>query len=163
LLVAWGDRFYSKLQPKVEQRLGEQVEVLGVGSRCGAMNAVIAGTALRGAESVVGSPIIAGAKVPAGRLGTSAGGKDVRLPMSFVVALTPTSVHVLKWRKTWLGTKVKKELGAIPRDGLQLEVSDHGVVKRFVLAHPDGVALAFEMTRMKWTTSFAEQMTAALA
>jgi hypothetical protein len=32
-----------------------------------------------------------------------------------------------------------------------------------VLAHPDGVALAFEMTRMKWTTSFAEQMTAALA
>lgn len=160
--MAWGDRFYAKLQQKVEQRLGEQVEAIGVGSRCGSMNALIAGTALRGAETVMGSPIIAGAKAPGGRLRTPDAAKGVRLPMSFVVALTPTALHVFKWRKTWFGTKVKKELGVIPREGLQLEISDRGVVKRFTLTHPDGAALAFEMTRMKWTTGFADQLTAAL-
>jgi len=161
--VAWGDRFYSKLQTKVEQRVGEQVDVIGVGSRCGSMNALIAGTALRGVESVMGSPIVAGSKAPSGRVQTAQGGKGVRLPMSFIVALTPTSLHIFKWRKTWFGSRVKKELGVIPREGLQLEVSDHGVVKRFVLSHPDGSAFAFEMTRVKWTTGFADRLAAALA
>jgi hypothetical protein len=161
--MAWGDRFYSKLTAKVEQRLGEPVDVIGIGSRCGSMNALIAGTALRGVESAMGSPIVAGAKAPGGRLQTTESGKGARLPMSFLVALTPTGMHVFKWRKTWFGTRVKKELGVIPRDGLQLQVSDRGAVKRFELAHPDGSALAFEMTRVKWTTRFADELTAALA
>jgi hypothetical protein len=161
--VAWGDRFYAKLQQKVEQRVGEPVDVIGVGSRCGSMNALIAGTALRGAETLMGSPIVAGSAAPRGRMRAAEGGKGVRLPMSFIVALTPSALHVFKWRKTWFGSKVKKELGSIPRDGLQLEISDSGVVKRFVLTGPDGSAFAFEMSRVKWTTNFADQLTAALA
>ena len=161
--MAWGDRFYAKLQAKVEQRVGEPVELIGVGSRCGSMNALIAGTALRGVETAMGSPIVAGSKSPGGRIQTAEGSKGVRLPMSFIVALTPTSLRIFKWRKTWFGSKVKKELGAIAREGLRLEVSDRGVVKRFVLTHPDGSAFAFEMTRVKWTTRFADQLTTALA
>lgn len=160
--VAWGDRFYQKLGEKVERRTGERVDVIGVGSRCGAMNALIGGELLRGAETLMASPIVAGARAPSGRLRSGDRGKGVRLPMSFVVALTPTALRVFKWRKTWFGSKVTKELGSLPRDGLQLEVEDRGVVKRFRLEHPDGATLAFEMTRVKFTTRFAAELAAAL-
>lgn len=161
--MAWGDRFYRKLTDKVEQRVGEPIEVIGIGSRCGATNAVISGGALSGAESALGSAVVAGSKAPSGRLRTPEPGKGVRLPMSFVVALTPTALHVLKWHKTWFGVKVNKELGVIPRAGLRLEVSDRGIVKRFHLTRPDGWALAFEMTRIRFTSNFAHALEAALA
>jgi hypothetical protein len=160
--VAWGDRFYNKLKEKVEQRIDEPVEVIGVASRSGAMGALVAGTALRGAETVMSSPIVSGSKTPSGRMRTGDGGKGSRLPLNFVVALTPTALRVFKWRKTWFGSKIKKELGALPREGLQLAVSDGAIVKKFRLEHPDGSAIAFEMTRSRWTTAFADELTAAL-
>jgi hypothetical protein len=161
--MAWGDRFYAKLRVKVEQRVGEPVEVIGVASRSGAMGALIAGSVLRGAETAMGSAIVSGSKAPSGRMRTAREGERVRLPMSFIVALTPTALRVFKWRKTWFGAKVKKELGALPRDGLLLEINDGGVVKRFRLEHPNGAGVAFEMSRVKFTTRFADQLTAALA
>lgn len=161
--MAWGDRFYEKLGENVERRVREPVEVIGVGSRCGAMRALIGGELLRGAETLMASPVVAGTRAPSGRMRTDDGGRGVRLPMSFVVALTPTALRVFKWRKTWFGSKVIKELGALPREGLQLSVDDRGAVKRFRLEHPGGAMLAFEMTRVKFTTRFADQLAAALA
>lgn len=161
--MAWGDRFYQKLREKVEARIGEPVEVIGVASRCGSMGALIGGELLRGAETVMSSPIVSGSRAPGGRMRTDDGSKGVRLPLNFVVALTPTALRVFKWRKTWFGSKIKKELGALPREGLRLEIDDRGVVKRFRLEQLDGAALAFEMTRVKFTSKFADELMAALA
>jgi hypothetical protein len=160
--MAWGDGFYRKAREKVENRIGEPVEVIGWASRSGAMGAVIAGTVLRGAETAMDSPIVAGAAVPRGRMQTAHAGKGTRLPINFLVVLTPTAFRVFKIRKTWTGVKIKQELGALPREGLQVEIDDAGIVKRFRLDGADGSALGFEMTRSKFATSFATDLSAAL-
>ena len=83
--------------------------------------------------------------------------------MNFMVALTPTAFRVFKIRKTWTGLRLKKELGALPREGLRVEIEDGGIVKRFRLDGADGSALAFEMTRSKFATTFADDLRTALA
>jgi hypothetical protein len=102
--MAWGDRFYSNAREKIEQRIGEPVEVIGWAGRSGAMGAVVAGTALRGAETA-GSAIVTGVAAPRGGIQTGDGGKGTRLPMNFMVALTPTALRVFKIRKTWTGVR----------------------------------------------------------
>lgn len=161
--MALGDGFYRKAKAKIEARIGEPVEVLGWASRSGAMTAVLAGTVLRGAETALGSAVAAGTAVPGGRMRDADGGKGARLPINFLVALTPTALRVFALRKTWTGLRLKKELGRLPREGLRLQVEDATVVKRFRLDGADGSAVGFEMTRSKFATTFAEDLRAALA
>jgi hypothetical protein len=160
--MAWGDGFYRKAKVKVEEQIGEPVELLGWASRSGAMGAVLSGTVLRGAETAMDSAVVAGTSVPGGRMKAEGGEKGARLPMNFLVALTPTAFRVFAIRKGWSGVKVKKELGLLPRDGLRAEIADGGVTKRFRLEGADGSALAFEMTRSKFATTFADDLRAAL-
>jgi hypothetical protein len=127
------------------------------------MNAVLGGAVMRGAEAAADSAIVTGTSVPGGKMQAGDGGKGVRLPMNFMVALTPTTFRVFKIRKTWTGLKVKKELGSLPRGGLQAEISDGGVTKNFSLHGTDGSSITFEMTRSKFATTFADDLRAALA
>ena len=43
---------------------------------------------------------------------------------------------MFKFRRSWFGLKITKELGALPRQGLRLETNDAGMVKHFHLAVP---------------------------
>jgi hypothetical protein len=160
--MALGDGFYRKAKAKIEARVGEPVEVLGWASRSGAMTALLAGTALRGAGTALGGAVVAGTAVPRGRMQDADGGKGARLPMNFLVALTPSALRVFAIRKTWTGLKLKKELGTLPREGLRLQVDDATVVKRFRLDGADGSALGFEMTRSKFATTFTDELRVAL-
>jgi hypothetical protein len=160
--MALGDGFYRKAKAKIEARIGEPVEVVGWASRSGAMTAVLAGTVLRGAGTALGSAVASGTAVPGGRMQDVDGGKGARLPINFLVALTPTALRVFKLRKTWTGLKLKKELGTLPREGLRLQVEDATLVKRFRLDGADGSAIGFEMTRSKFATTFADELRAAL-
>jgi hypothetical protein len=83
--------------------------------------------------------------------------------MSFLLALTPTSLYVLTVKQGWTGVKVKKQLGVLPRDGLRVWMDDGKVVKRFRVEATDGSAIAFEMNRGKWTSRFAADLEQALA
>lgn len=160
--MAWGDGFYRKARKAIEDRLGEPVEVIGWASRSGAMAAVVAGTVLRGAESATGSPIVSGAAAPSGRMRSEEGGKGTRLPTNFIVVLTPAAFRLFKIRKTWTGVKIKNELGALPREGLRVAIDDGGITKSFRLDGADGSAVAFEMTRSKFATTFADDLSAKL-
>lgn len=161
--VAWGDAFYRKAAAKVEERTGEPVNVIGWASRSGAMNAVIGSEVIRGVGAAAGSGMTGGVAAPRGHMTAAGGGKGAKLPMNFLVALTPTALRVYSFRKTWFGLKLKKQLGELPRDGLELQTQDTGVVRRFQLAAADGSALVFEMNRVKWTKNFTEQLTSALS
>jgi hypothetical protein len=161
--MAWGDGFYRKAAEKVEARVGEPVELIGWASRSGAMGAVIAGTVLRGAETALGGGAVNGVAAPRGRMQAGGGDKGARLPMNFLVALTPTALRVFGVRKTWTGVKLKSELGTLPREGLRAAVEDGGVTKRFRFDGADGSALSFEMTRSSFATKFADDLRAALA
>src|SRR5207245_9204059 len=81
--VAVGDRFYRKARDKVEVRAGEQVELISMASRTGAMNAFVAGKL---GSAALGTPE---GVAPRSRMQTNAGGRGGRLPTTFMVALTP--------------------------------------------------------------------------
>jgi len=160
--MAWGDGFYRKARAKVADQCGEPVELVGWASRSGAKGAVVAGTLMRGAETAMDSPVVSGTSAPGGRMVAGEGAKGARLPMNFLVVLTPTAFRVFKIRKGWTGVKIKKELGTLPRDGLRVAVSDGKITKDFRLEGADGSALGFEMTRSKFATTFADELTSAL-
>ena len=155
--MAWGDRFYRKAGAKVAARVGEPVELITMASRTGAMNAFVAGKV---GSIGLGAPE---GSAPRSRMRTrDGGGKGVRLPTTFMVALTPTAFRVFKFRRTWFGLRIRTELGALPREGLQLETSDHGLAKQFRLAGADGSEIRFEMNRVKFTIKFADDLSSAL-
>ena len=155
--MAWGDGFYRKAGKKVEARTGEKVELIAMASRTGAMNAFVAGKL---GSAALGTPE---GVAPRSRMQTNAGGRGGRLPTTFMVALTPTAFRVFKFRRSWFGLKITKELGALPRPDLQLETTDKGMVKQFQLAGADGSAISFEMNRVGFTTRFADDLTAVLS
>jgi hypothetical protein len=161
--MAWGDSFYRKASAKIEGQIGEPVEVIGWASRSGAMGAVIAGKVAGGAEVALGGSNASFMGIPGDRMKVAGNDKGVKLPVNFMVVLTPSALRVLKISKGWTGLKIKGELGAIPRDGLALAIEDAKVTKQFQLAGSDGSAIRFEMTRSKFATSFSEQLEAALA
>lgn len=160
--MAAGERFYLQAAKKIEARIGEPVELIGWASRSGALGAVVAGTVLRGAETALDSGIISGVAAPRGRMRTDAAGRGARLPMNFMVVLTPNAFRVFKIRKTWTGVKIKTELGVLPRGGLRAEIADGAMTKRFRLDGADGSGIGFEMTRSKFATDFADDLRAAL-
>jgi hypothetical protein len=161
--MALGDGFYRKAKAKIEGQIGEPVEVLGWASRSGAMGAVIGGELLRGVDVAGGNPIGLGTSIPRGNMVAPGGEKGAKLPMNFLVALTPTALRVFALRKTWTGLKLKKELGTLPREGLRLSVEEGGITKRFQLASADGSGLGFEMTKSKFATTFADELSSALS
>jgi hypothetical protein len=161
--VAWGDSFYRKAGAKIEGQIGEPVEVIGWASRSGAMGAVIAGKVVGGAEVAIGGQNSSFIGIPGHHMKVAGNDKGVRLPVNFMVVLTPTAFRVLKISKGWGGVKIKGELGTLPRDGLVLAIEDSKVTKQFQLAGTDGSVVRFEMARSKFTTNFAEQLETALA
>jgi hypothetical protein len=76
--------------------------------------------------------------------------KDVRLPTSFAVAMTPTSVYFFKWKPFWGRVKIKKLLAQVPRAGLQVKVSKGKATATvfLLLSEAAGIRAAFEMATL---------------
>jgi len=156
--MAGGEEFFRKATEIVEERTGEKVDVIGWGSRTGAMASVISGSidALGGS----GEPTLG---TPRGRMSASEGRKGAKLPLNFLVVLTPTTLRLFGVRNSWRGVSVKEEVGVLPREGLKVEVHDAGPMIRFHLEASDGSGVGFEMARVAIATRFAEDLQAALA
>jgi hypothetical protein len=161
--MAWGDSFYAKAKDKIESQIGEPVEVLGWASRTGAMGAVVTGKIVGGAGVALGGDSSSFMGIPGDRMQTAEGGKGVKLPINFMIALTPTALRVLKISKGWSGVKIKGELGTLPREGLRLAIEDAKMTKQFQVAGADGSALRFEMTKSNFASKFADELESALA
>jgi hypothetical protein len=160
--MALGDSFYRKASKKIEQQIGEPVEVIGWASRSGAMGAVIAGKVVGDADVALGGSNSSFMGIPGDRMRTPDGGKGVKLPINFMIALTPSALRVFKISNGWTGLKIKGELGTLPREGLQLAMGDAKITKQFQLAGTDGSAIRFEMTKSKFATQFEDNLEAAL-
>jgi len=86
----------------------------------------------------------------------SSGGKRVKLPNSFAVAITPTTVHVFGWKNFWTKVTVKRELLTLPRAGLRVAVTPKGSTTFFHLrSEPSGEELAFEMATLGFASAKA--------
>lgn len=79
-----------------------------------------------------------------------AGMQDVRLPTSFAVAITPTSIYFYKWKPFWGRVKVKKQLLQVPREGLTVTISKgRATATVFALqSEAAGVRTAFEIATL---------------
>ena len=79
-----------------------------------------------------------------------AGLKDVRLPTSFAVAITPTSVYFYKWKPFWGRVKIKKQLLAVPRDGLTVSITKGRATTTVIALQSEtaGVRTAFEIATL---------------
>ncbi|HEY7632151.1 MAG TPA: hypothetical protein VH817_15700 [Thermoleophilaceae bacterium] len=161
--MALGDSFYRKASEKIQSQIGEPVEVLGWASRTGAMGSVIAGKVVGGASVAMGGSNSSYMGIPGDRMQVAGDDKGVKLPINFMVVLTPSALRVFKISNGWSGVKIKGELGTMPRQGLQLGIEDAKVTKQFELAGTDGSAIRFEMTKSKFATKFADELEAALS
>jgi hypothetical protein len=128
------------------------------------MSNLFGAEALNAAGAVLGSgsPGVSGAT--RGRV-RQAGGKDVRLPQSFAVAVTPTSVYFFKWKPFWGRVKIKGELACLPREGLVIHVAPRKSSTAFLLVSPaSGSRAAFELGTLGFASAQArvDAMVAAL-
>jgi hypothetical protein len=84
--------------------------------------------------------------------------KDVRLPTSFAVAVTPTSVYFYKWKPFWGRVKITKLLAQLPREGLQVKISKGKATATvfLLLSESAGVRTAFEMATLGMATAKAK-------
>jgi len=154
--VALGDRYQENVRKAAAELVGEDVLMVAFGSRAGAMNSVIAGQVLRGGEAAMGGDGITGVSMPGGAIERD-GAKQTRLPMNFMLVVTPAHIHVYKHKMLWGTVKVKGELGVFARDGLEVTTEDRGMTKQFMLRSPaSGEQMAFEMTKHRVTTELAE-------
>jgi hypothetical protein len=151
-----GESYIANAKKAVAAVVGEEVLNVSFANRSGSLNAVLAGQVLRGAEIGLGGDGITGVAVPRGAIKRE-GAKKTRLPMNFLVAVTPARIHIYKHKMFWGSVKLKGELGVFEREGLEITIEDRGLTKQFALNSPaSGQQMRFEMTKHRVTTELAD-------
>ena len=155
--MALGDRTYASARAAVQKRTGEPVVGAAFAGRVGATAAVLKGELIGGLTAEAGGLGPMGGRAPGGAIRRE-GGKDTKLPMSFLIAVTQDHVYVYKYVNLWGSVRLKGELGVFDRDGLLVEIGD-GTMRRFALHSPAaGQTMAFEMMRHRVTDELANAL-----
>ena len=162
--MSMGERYQQNLEQGVAPRVDGPLVTVTVGSPVGSMSNLFGAEALNAAGAALGggAPRLSGAT--RGRV-RQKGGKDVRLPQSFAVAVTPTSVYFFKWKPFWGRVKIKGELACLPRAGLVVQVAQRKASTAFLLVSPSaGTRAAFELGTLGFASAKArvDAMVAAL-
>lgn len=146
-----GDKYIENGAKAVQAVVTEPVLFVTFGSRVGSMQAVIGG--------VLGD----GGAAPRDKVHRP-GGKDTKLPMNFLVAVTQSAVLVYEHKMFWGRIKLKGQLAAFPRAGLHVQWGD-GTIRQFLLssANPPQY-MSFEMTGLgQKAKAMIDQLTYLLA
>jgi hypothetical protein len=163
--MSMGERYQQNLEEGVAPLIDGPLVTATVGSPVGSMSHLFRAEAVNAAGAAIGSgsPELSGAT--RGRVHQDRG-KDVRLPQSFAVAVTPTSVYFFRWKPFWGRVKIKRELACIPRAGLVVQVAPRKASTAFLLVSPaTGTRAAFELGTLGFASAKArvDAMVAALA
>ncbi|MBA3339062.1 MAG: hypothetical protein H0T54_04825 [Geodermatophilaceae bacterium] len=134
---------------KAGQRLDEPVVDAVLVNRLGTLSAIVASTAFGLATDGSGGAWVAKDGIH------RAGAKPTPLPPAFMVAVTTTQIHVFTVSMFMGRLKVKKEIGAFERAGLQVAVEDTSLVTVFRMRAPrQRLEMAFEIMRSDYATAF---------
>jgi hypothetical protein len=160
-----GDKYQANLEKAVVPLIDGPLVVATIGSPVGSMANLFRAEAFSLGMALGGSDLRGSGRTKGTVEGQDA--KDVRLPTSFAVAVTPTSVYFFKWKPFWGRVKIKKLLAQIPRGGLQVRVSKgraSATVFMF-LSESAGLRTAFEMATLGMAKANAKvaEVTAAFA
>jgi hypothetical protein len=150
--MSLGDKYIESALKAAGARLPEKVVCTLFVQRSGAMAAGLAGAVTGNAR-----------RTPTDKIWRE-GGKDTKLPQSFLLAATPTRVHVFAFKMFWGKTKVKDELGSFPRAGLDLQTSGDPPSQFVIRSSDPAQEMCFEA--MPWgqkSRGVIDRMTAVLA
>lgn len=112
--MSLGEKYIASAEKAAAARLSEPVLATLFVQRSGAMAAGLAGAVTGNAR-----------RTPTDKI-HRAGGKDTKLPQSFVLVATPTTVHVFAFKMFWGRTTIKGELGSFRRVGLEFHTGEGG-------------------------------------
>lgn len=143
-----GEAYQVNLEKAVVPLIDGPLVVATIGSPVGSMANLFRAEAFSLGMALGGSDIRGSGRTKGTVEGREV--KDVRLPTSFAVAVTPTSVYFFKWKPFWGKVKIKKLLVQIPRDGLQVKVAKGSASATVFMLLSESAALrtAFEMATL---------------
>ena len=155
-----GARYQANLEKAVGRRIDGPLVVATIGSPVGSMGNLFRAEAF----NLAGGGAFRASGSTRGRVHHD-DTKDVRLPQSFAVALTGTSVFFFKWKPFWGRVRIKKELARLPREGLRVKISrgQASATVFLLLSETKGTRVAFEMATLGMAKAKAkvEQVSAA--
>jgi hypothetical protein len=143
-----GDKYQANLEKAAAPLIDGPLVVATIGSPVGSMSNLFKAQAFSLGMALGGSDIRGGGLTKGRVEGREV--KDVRLPTSFAVVVTATSVYFFKWKPFWGRVKLKKLLAQIPRDGLHVKVSKGSATATvfMLLSESAGLRTAFEMATL---------------
>ncbi|HWE67529.1 MAG TPA: hypothetical protein VG298_12895 [Acidimicrobiales bacterium] len=142
------ERYQQNLEKAAAPLIDGPLIVATIGSPVGSMSHLFSSEAFNlGLAAAGGGPLVTG--MTHGKM-QQRDTKDVRLPQSFAVVLTPTSVYFFKWKPFWGRVKLKRELARMPREGLQVKIAKgRATATTFLLVSESaGMRTAFEMATL---------------
>jgi hypothetical protein len=140
--MGMADRYQANLEKALQARIDGPLIVGTIGSPVGSMSNLLRSEAF-GLAGGGASPITRGKA-------HQKGGKDIRLPQNFAVAVTDTSVYFFKWKPFWGRVRIKRELLRLPREGLHVTPSRGKASATIFLLTADSpeTRVAFEMATL---------------
>ena len=142
-----GDKYQASLEAAVAPLIDGPLVIATFGAPVGSMGNLFRGEVFNLGVSALGGT--GGVGMTSGKV-ENRDMKDVRLPTSFAVAITPSSVYFFKSKMFWGSVKIKKLLVQIPRQGLQVKISKGSATATVFLlvSEQAGVRTAFEMATL---------------
>jgi hypothetical protein len=155
--MSMGDRYQENLEKAVGPMIDGPLVLATIGSPVGAMAHLFTAEAFNLGLAGAGEDVFRVSGASRGKVRRDEM-KDVRLPQSFAVALTPTSVYFFKWKPFWGRVKIKKELARLPRDGLKVKISKgKATATTFLLVSESvGMRTAFDMATLRMAKATAK-------
>lgn len=155
--MSMGDRYQENLEKAVGPLIDGPLVLATIGTPVGSMARLFTAEAFNLGLAGAGDDLFRVSGASRGKVRREEM-KDVRLPQSFAVALTPTSVYFFKWKPFWGRVKIKKELACFPRDGLKVKISKgKATATTFLLVSESaGMRTAFDMATLKMAKAVAK-------
>ena len=155
--MSMGDRYQENLEKAVGPRIDGPLVLATIGTPVGSMARLFTAEAFNLGLAGAGDNLFRASGASRGKVRREEM-KDVRLPQSFAVALTSSSVYFFKWKPFWGRVKIKKELARLPRDGLKVKISKgKATATTFLLvSEPAGMRTAFDMATLKMAKATAK-------
>jgi hypothetical protein len=146
--MSLGEKYVTNAAKAAAKLLDEPVVHVAFGSRSGAMKSLVT-SEVTGIGGMAPRDVI-----------HREGGKNTKLPLNFLIIVTPSKVHVYQHKMFWGSIKIKKELGVFERAGLQVQVGDSTVRQFQISSVNPPQAMHFEMARLgKGAAAMIDELT----
>jgi len=147
------DKATRQAEEQAAALLSEPLLGIGMVNRCGVMGTIAANTALDIADAFLPG------ELPGGIVASDHifrdGQKLAKIPLAFMFAVTASSVHVFEFKAFMGNIKVKNEIAAFDRAGLELASEEGTLVITFRMVAPQQrQVMMFEIMKSDYAREF---------